>query len=148
MHSWQLYNLSLQVHSSVNDMSTWLLALFYISLSALQQSSCSLTLHSWWIFLSNHVCRSHLFRKISSLSSRLLLSDLFFLLILRSHFLSRQRSVSLRFINNSMKNLSSLWASEQSHLKHNTLKMHQLATRRNMCYKLAASNIDQLQVSY
>jgi len=50
-------------------------------------------------------------------------------------------------IDNSTKSLSSLWASEQSRSKHNALETHQLATRRDMCYKLAASNIDQLRVS-
>ncbi len=50
-------------------------------------------------------------------------------------------------IDNSAKSLGSLWASGQSRSKHNAPETHQLATRRDMCYKLAASNIDQLRVS-
>ncbi len=42
-------------------------------------------------------------------------------------------------INVSTKSLDSLWASEQSSFNTNALKMHMLATRWDICYKLAVS---------
>ena len=94
-HSQQLYDFSSQDHSSVNDKLTLSLTLSYISRSAFLQSLCSSILRSWQIFLNSRVCRSHLLTEISLSLSKLLLSELFLLFILRSHFLSRQYSVSL-----------------------------------------------------
>ncbi len=42
-------------------------------------------------------------------------------------------------INVSTKSLDSLWASEQSLFNTNALKMHMLATKWDICYKLAVS---------
>ena len=95
-HSQQLYDLSSQDHSSVNDKSTSSLALSYISRSAFLQFLCSSILRSWQISLNSRVCKSHLLTEISLSLSKLLLSELFLLFILKSHFLSRQYSVFLR----------------------------------------------------
>ncbi len=95
-HSQQLYDFSSQDHSFVNDKLTSSLALSYISQSAFLQFLCSLILHSWQIFLNSHVCKSHLLTEILLSLLKLLLSELFLLLILKSHLLSRQYSISLR----------------------------------------------------
>ena len=48
-------------------------------------------------------------------------------------------SLSPIFIDVLTKSLDSLWASEQSSFNTNALKMHMLATRWDVCYKLAVS---------
>ncbi len=109
-HSQQLYDLSSQDHSFVNDKLTSSLTLSYISQSTFLQFLCSLILRSWQIFLNSCVCKLHLFTEISLSLSKLLLSELFLLLISKSHFLSRQYSIFLRL-------KTCKWHSSQSSFK-------------------------------